>query len=306
MPDISLGLAPVFLLIVIGYGLKRTAWLPDAFWPAAERVTYFIFFPALIINNTAKANLAGIQILPMVVALVVPIFLVTGMALAMRPLLATDGRSFTSVIQGNIRPNTYVGIAGAVALFGEPGLTLTALALACCVPTVNVIAVMALLRYAPAPGKSSRWHGAIAPIIRNPLIISPLLGVALNMSGIGSPPVIGSLLEILGRAALPVGLMAVGAGLDLSALRPVRRLVVMTTATKLALMPILTFGMCLMLGLEAQTTAVCVMYAALPCSASSYVLARQMGGNAELMAGIITATTLAAMVVIPAAMWIVT
>jgi malonate transporter and related proteins len=306
MLDISLGLAPIFLLIMVGFGLKRIDWVPDGFWPAAERVTYFIFFPALLIINTAKANLVGIDVLPMAVALVIPIFLVTAAALAVRPLLATDGPSFTSVIQGNIRPNTYVGIAGAFALFGEPGLTLTALALVCCVPTVNVIAVMALVRYAPAPGNRFHWQDAVMPIIKNPLILSPLLGLALNQSGIGPPPVIGPLLEILGRAALPVGLMAVGAGLDLSALKPVRRLVLMTAGTKLMLVPALTFGMCLALGLDVQTTGVCVLYATLPCSASSYVLARQMGGNAELMAGIITGTTLAAMFAIPAAMWIVT
>ncbi|MCG8511640.1 MAG: AEC family transporter, partial [Rhodospirillales bacterium] len=270
-----------------------------------ERATYFIFFPALLINSTSNANLAGIDFLPIAASLLLPILLVTLLALAIRPVLAADGPSFTSIIQGNIRPNTYVGIAGAFALFGDHGLTLTALAIVCYIPTVNVIAVMGLLRYAPIAGKGIGWREVISAIGSNPLILAPLIGLALNGSGVGSPPLIGPLLEVLGRAALPVGLMAVGAGLDISALRPVGRFIVLTTATKLAVMPALTFGMCLALGLDAVATGVCVLYAALPCSASSYVLARQMGGNAELMAGIITATTLVAMVSIPAAMWFV-
>lgn len=301
MLDVVLGLAPIFLLIMMGYGLKRSPWVPDAFWPVAERMTYFIFFPALMINNTAKADLAGIDILPMAIALIVPILVVTAIALVLRPLLDTDGPSFTSVIQGNIRPNTYVGIAAAFALFGEPGLTLTAVALVCCVPTVNIVSVTALIRFASPPGTPFQWRRAVWPVITNPLIISPFIGAALNAGGIGSPPVIGTLLEFLGRAALPIGLMAVGAGLDLSAVRPAGRLVAVAGFMKLALMPIFTFLMCLALGLDSVTTAVCVTYATLPVSASSYVLARQLGGNAELMAGIITASTLAAIGAIPLA-----
>ena len=45
--------------------------------------------------------------------------------------------------------------------------------------------------------------------------------------------------------------------------------------------------------------AVAVLYNGLPTSASSYVLARQMGGDGKLMAGIITATTLAAALTLP-------
>ncbi len=301
MASIVLGLAPIFLLIMMGYGLKRSGRLPDIFWQYAERLTYFVFFPALMINNIARADLSGIDILPMATALIVPIFAVTALALAIRPLLAADGPTFTSMIQGNIRPNTYVGIAAAFAMFGEPGLTLTALALVCCVPTVNIISVTALVRFASPPGTRFQWRRAVWPIVTNPLIISPLVGVIFNAAGIGSPPVLGPLLDFLGRAALPIGLMAVGAGLDLAAVRPAGRLVAVTLAIKLALVPFLTFLMCRALGLDAVTTAVSVTYAALPVSASSYVLARQLGGNAELMAGIITATTLGAMGAIPLA-----
>jgi predicted permease len=219
----------------------------------------------------------------------------------LRPLLNTDGPSFTSVIQGNIRPNTYVGIAAAFAMYGEPGLTLTAVALVCCVPTVNIISVTGLVRYASPPGTSFQWRRAVWPIATNPLIISPLVGAMLNATGIGSPPVIGDLLEFLGRAALPLGLLAVGAGLDMKAIRPAGRLVAVSGFLKLVAMPLLTFLMCRVLELDALTTAVCVTYATLPVSASSYVLSRQMGGNAGLMAGIITASTLAAMGAIPLA-----
>ncbi len=299
---IILSLAPIFLLIMVGYGLKRAAWVPEAFWPAAERMTYFIFFPALLISNTAKADLTGVDIAQLASALILPLLLVSVAAVVTRPLIKSDGPTFTSVFQGNIRPNTYVGIAAAFALYGDPGLTLTAVAIVLCVPTVNILSVVALVRFASPPGSSFKLGQTVLPVLRNPLIIAPLIGAALNASGVGSPPVIGPLLEILGRAALPVGLMAVGAGLDFAAVRPAGRLVVLTSATKLAILPALTFAASWFFGLGALETGVCVTYASLPVSISSYVLARQMGGNGELMAGIVTATTLIAMATMPVAL----
>jgi len=301
MFDIVLSLAPIFALIMLGYALKHLAWVPEEFWVSAERMTYYIFFPALLISNTAKADLAGVDIGTLALALIIPLFFVSAASVLTRGLAKTDGPSFTSVFQGNIRPNTYVGIAAAFALFGDPGLTLTAVAIVLCVPTVNVFSVIALVRYASPPGTSFKLKQTVLPVLRNPLIIASLVGAAWNAGGIGSPPVVGPLLEILGRAALPVGLMAVGAGLDIAAVRPVGRLVVLAVTTKLAVLPALTFLTCWFFGVDALATGVCVSYAALPTSISSYVLARQMGGNAELMAGIVTATTLVAMATIPIA-----
>jgi predicted permease len=301
MTAIVLSLAPVFLLIVAGSVMKRAQWLPEAFWPAAEKLTYYVLFPALLVENTAKAALGNIAIGPMAAALILPILAVAGLVLLARPLIGTDGPSFTSVFQGSMRPNTYVGIAGAFAMFGEPGLTLTALAIVCCVPTVNVLGVAALIRFAPpAGGPRPGWRAVVLPVLRNPLIVAPFIGALLNASGVGSPPVIGPFLDILGKAALPVGLMAVGAGLNFAAVRPAGRLVAAASALKLLALPALTFAAGRLFGLDALALSVAVLYAALPVSASSYVLARQMGGNAPLMAGIITATTIAAALTLPA------
>ncbi len=302
MFSIVLSLTPIFLLIMLGYTLKRLAWVPDAFWVAAERMTYFIFFPALLISNTAKADLTGVAIGPLAAALIVPLIIVSAVSILTRPLIKTDGPSFTSVFQGNIRPNTYVGIAAAFALYGDPGLTLTAVAIVLCVPTVNVFSVVALVRFASPPGSSFKLGRTILPVIQNPLIVAPLIGAVLNATGIGSPPVIGPLIEILGRAALPVGLMAVGAGLNIAAVRPAGRLVVWSATTKLLILPALTFLTSWFFGLGALETGIFLVYSTLPASISSYVLARQMGGNAELMAGIVTATTLVAMATIPLAL----
>ena len=301
MLEIVLALAPVFLLILIGYAFRQLRWVPDAFWPPAERMTYLVFFPSLLVLNTARADLSEIDLLPLALSLLAGLFIVAGGMLLLRPRLGATDPSFTSMFQGCMRPNTYVGIAAAVAVFSDTGLTLLAVCIVIWVPTVNVFSVIVLARYGAA-GRRPGWGRTLMLVAQNPLIIGCVIGATLNAGQIDVPPVLDSLLEILGRAALPVGLMAVGAGLDLGAVLSSVRLVTITVAVKLIAMPILTFAACRIAGLDQITTGVAVMYATLPCSASSYVLARQLGGDAKLMAGIITATTLAAILAMPISM----
>lgn len=292
-------LTPVFAVILLGYLFKKWRFVPDGFWSAAERITFYVFFPSLLVATTAKADMAGLQVLPMVGTLIVGIVLVVALTFWLRFPLRLDGPSFTSLIQGSVRPNVYVGLAAALALFGTEGLTLISLSIAAAVPTVNAISVVAMVRYASLAGTPVGWKSMLWPIAKNPMILACATGLVLNGAGVGLPPLIGPLLEILGRASLPVGLLAVGAGLELAAMRSAGRTVAVTSAIKILLLPVVTHILCLSFGLDGLTATVPVLYASLPGSASAYVMARQMGGNTVIMAGSITLTTIAAAVTMP-------
>jgi predicted permease len=202
-------------------------------------------------------------------------------------------------LQGAIRPNTYVGLAAAYALFGNAGLTLAA-AIIAVIPLVNFISTIALLRWTGVDGtEKSGWGAALSASLKNPIIVACVLGALLNFSGFGLPPMIGPMLDILGGGALPLGLMAVGAGLDFDAVHKRRATIIRATGLKLIIMPGLTFAACWTYGVSGITQIVAVMFAAMPVAASSYVMTRQMGGDGTLMAGIVTATTLAAGITLP-------
>ncbi len=299
MIPIFSALTPVFLLIALGHVIRRRTLVADAFWVTAERMTYFLFFPALLLVNTAKADFGDIDAMPIVAASSSAVLAVSALTLWLRPRLGLDGPAFTSVFQGTIRPNVYLGIAAAVALFGDAGLTLISVCVAVLVPLVNVLSVIILVRHASPSGTAPGWWQSIGQLARNPLIIACAVGGLLNVTGIGLPPLIGPFLDILGRAALPVGLLAVGAGLDLAAMRPAGPMVALTAAIKLTVLPALTWMACLAFGVDGLAMTISVLYASLPGSATSYVLARQMGGDTVLLAGAITATTLLAMGTMP-------
>lgn len=291
-------LLPTFALIVVGYVLRERRFLPDSFWPGAEKLTYFITFPALLFSNTAKADLGSLPLLGIATAMLGTIVICTVLILVARPVLKVSAPTFSSLVQGAIRPNTYIGLAVAAALLGTHGLTVTALCVALVVPTVNVISVLACAHL----GENDRKPGVLSllrDVAKNPLLMACVLGSLFNVLEIGLPPIIGPFLEVLGRAALPIGLLAVGAGLDLSAARRAGFPVGVSSVGKLVLSPAIAAGLCHMLGLPDIELAAVVLYAALPCSASAYVLARLMGGDAQMMASIITVHTLLAIVTMP-------
>ena len=292
-------LAPIFLLILMGWALRARGVLTDAFWGPAERLTYFYLFPALLIANLAEARLEGMPVAAILgsqglatLAMAAVAAMLAG--IAHRPPLRLDGPASSSLFQGLIRPNTYVAFAIAASLFGAQGVTLTALCVALLVPLVNLLSVMACVHWGRSKGGGRGWRALAVPIVTNPIIISCAVGIALNASGIGLPPLVGPFLKILGQASLALGLLAVGAGLELKAVRAAGPAVALVLVGKLAVLPMMVAALAWGLGLSGLPFAVSVVYGALPVAPNAYVLARQLGGDARLMAAIITISTLAA------------
>ena len=297
MLPILLALAPVFLLIFIGHGLKRWGVFEGGFWMGVERLTYFLLFPALLVETLAEAEIAAGVAGPMALAMIAGVLAVTAIALLLRTRLRADGPGFSSIYQGAVRPNTYVGLAVAAGAFGRPGVSLAAICVAATVPLVNLLSVAVLSRYAGA--SAARARAVAVAVATNPLILACLTGILLNLTGLGLPPVLDRLLAALGSASLPLGLMAVGAGLDLGAARRAGPRVGIAAAFKLLLLPGLTASALLAFGVGGTAYGSALLYASLPCSASAYVLARQLGGDAALTASIITFQTLAAILTMP-------
>ncbi|MEX0758797.1 MAG: AEC family transporter [Tistlia sp.] len=297
MSPVVAAILPVFLLIFLGWLLKRRAFPGDHFWAPAERLTYFVLFPALIATTLAQADFSRLEILPMAAAIVLAILAMSALILAARRLFAVDGPGLTSVYQGAVRMNTYIGLTVAYGVHGAEGLAAAALAVAAIVPLVNVTCTAMLARYGrgAAPGAA----GMARQFATNPLILACLLGGLLNLSGIGLPPVLGPMALILGRAALPLGLLAVGAALDLRAARAAGRVVLQTSALKLAALPLLTWLFLQAFGIEGVAAFVAILFNALPTATSAYILARQLGGDATLMASLITVQTLVALASLP-------
>lgn len=295
-------LGPVFAMIVLGFGLRQLRFPGDGFWPEAERFTYFILFPALLVRQLALARLTDYAVGPVALIIVLLLATMTAALYALRPWLRVDGPAFTSVYQGVVRFNTYVGLAVVLAMFHAEGGTAAALVMAIMIPLLNVLCVLVLSAHASGGATAS---GVLRSLITNPLILACLLGIGLNVAGIGLPWGSAAVLEILARAALPLGLLAVGAGLRLDALAQPRILIV-ASGLKLLALPALAGLLCGLIQPGELETQVLVTFAALPSASAAYILARQLGGDAPLIAAILTVETALALLTLPLVLvWLV-
>ena len=296
---ILIALAPAAGLIGLGYALRRARFLPEEFWPGAERLAYFILLPALLIYSLATADLSNVPVARLTAVLVLSMVAVAALLVALQPRLAIDGPAFTSVMQGGIRFNNYVGLTVAAGLLGAPGIALAAVANAIIVPTGNVLCILAFARYAQARTSVGQ---VVRSIATNPLIVASAIGVALQAAGLSLPPGLDAVLRSLGQASLPIGLLCVGAAFDLLAIRQGARAAAVAAAAKFVALPLAAFLICLALGVRGPTALIAMLFQSLPTASSAYILARVLGGDAPLMAGIIALETVLAGLAIPVAL----
>jgi len=303
MSAVLSALIPVFLVIALGVFLKRTL-LPSAeAWDSLERLIYFVLFPALLITTTATADFRNVPAAGVGGALFTAILGVGLVLIALHPLivraLAINGPAYTSVFQGAMRWNTFVALSIAASLHGALGLALASVAMVAMIPLLNVLCVIVLAWY--AADKAPDAKSVLDQLVRNPLIWSVIVGLTLNLSGLPLPKVIISFGDILGRGALAVGLLVVGAGLELDkTLRP-SAAVLTSVLIKLLLMPTVAIGIGLAMGLSGAALSVVAIASSMPTAPGAYVLARQMRGDAALIARIISLETVAAVATIPVA-----
>ena len=286
---------PAIGLIAFGHGLKRRGWLTQAFWTDAERLVFYVFLPALLVVATATVDLARLPVGPLVGTIGLVLLAGTLLAFALRWAFALDFPALTTSVQGAIRFNNLVGFALAGPLHGAEGLALAGVVVGIMVPLINLIcvAVFAL------GGRAFSVRGFLVQLARNPLLVSCLAGFALNVAGIGLPVGIGPALRALGQAAVALGLMVVGAALTVEALSARPGLQAAVGAIKLVAVPLLVWLLGPLLGLSGLPLAIAVLFMALPTASSSYIMARQMGGDAPLMAAITTSEHLAAVATLP-------
>jgi malonate transporter and related proteins len=287
-------LLPDFLLILLGYALARWSALDRPLWDGAERLVYYLLFPCLLfvaivrqpiaLGTLASLGAVGLALTALGIAL----------AYALGQARGVDAGAHAAGAQIAFRFNSYIALALAERLGGAGGVAAMAVILAVVVPLCNVAAVWPLAR------AGGQHYGR--ELLRNPLIIATVAGLAANLGGLVLPDVAATTLQRLGAAALPLGLMAVGAGLRLGALREAPRLAAALLSIRHLVLPAVALWLVQQVPLSTVQQQIVIMFSALPTAASAYVLASRMGGRGEFVAGLVTVSTLLGMVSVPLAL----
>ena len=289
-------LLPVILIVALGRFLGWRKVITEEGWRGIERLAYVLLLPALIIRALARAPFESAP-WKLALILIAAQCLLGAFGLLARAWPGITRPEVGSIIQSNVRWNTFIGLSIASALFGDEGLALTSIAAAAMIPAANILSVMALTAHAERTDLPKR--NPVAELIRNPLIIGCVIGGAIAASGYTLPVEIDLTIDLLGRGAIALGLLSAGAGVNIAALGRAGVKTLTWTLVRLLGLPAIAIGLALALGLTGLPLAIAVICAATPTATSCYILARQLGGNAPLAANLIAMETVLSIITMP-------
>ena len=291
-------LFPDFSLILIGYLVCRFTALDRSVWEKIELLVYYFLFPVLLFYSVVKSplNLAATSSLIGAAWALAATGIALSYALPHVPFLQKfiDRREHAAVAQIGFRFNTFLAFAIAERLAGAEGLALLAVIAAFCIPVFNVAAVWPMARHAE--------RHFVRELLRNPYILATVSGVVANLLGFAMPDWLVPTVSRLGASSLALGLLAAGAGLQLSAMTQNKVLGASVLTIRHLILPLAAWGLALLFKLSpAQTTAL-LIFGAVPTSPNVYVLATRMGYGGGSVSGLLTISTLLGLFSLPFAL----
>jgi malonate transporter and related proteins len=279
-------LFPDFALIVCGYLICRFTALNRTVWEQVESLGYYFLVPVLLFHSIVRSPLDVRAASSLIAAALCMVALNVAISYSIARWPRVQANDFASTAQVAFRFNSFIGLAISERLAGRDGLLLMAVIIGFCVPLVNIAAVWPM-------AKNSNTHFA-STLLRNPLILATASGLAANLLGLGVPTWAEPTVSRIGQAALVMGLMAAGAGMQLGRVfdtQSKRVAGIAVLCLRHISMPLLAWCMVRVFGLSTAQTTVLLTFSALPTAASCYILASRMGYDGSFVAGLVTLST---------------
>ncbi len=296
---LALAILPIALAFLAGWTAKAVGLLKPEHWTGIELLSFRILIPAILIRSIATADLTSDRIGPMAAALVSLVVLAGLMALSVRFFISKErlsGPSLSTLFQTTTRWNAFISLSAAELLGGPEVLLLIAVSMSVLIPLINVSNILVLAWLCAGTTGPRR---VLRAVVSNPLVIGCAIGLALNAAPFDLPAPIFETLDIIGRAALGIGLLVVGAGISGARLRRISGPVLIGALMRPISVPLVFLGLAQIFQLTPEETLAGLLVAAVPAATNGYVVARSMGGDTELYADIMIYQTFLSMLAIP-------
>lgn len=297
MLELTLSVAPIFLIILLGGVLRRVLITDDDAWNYINKLAYWVLFPCLLFNKTSVINFADFDILPLAITVISGFVAAVIFAYIFGKVIGLSPASLTSVIQGGGRHNAFIALAVITQVFGQQGAMVAALIIAVLVTFTNIV-VNVIMTVMLSPQGSSKI-AILSDLKRNPFILAILTGALFNVMGLGNLTILHSMTLSIGETTLTVALLCVGAGLRLRGVGDKVNSCIIACTAKMIVFPLVVFFFSGYFELSHILTVSVMIFAVSPAGAASYPLAKQMGGDAPLMAALISLETLISIITIP-------
>lgn len=282
----------------MGYFFKKHTFKSEAFWRNLDDLTYYVLMPSMLFYKISHSKLdATDEALKSVIVVFIVIFILTLISLVIKYFVKMSPDKFTSFYQGTVRYNTYIYLAIVEQIYANDGLVIAAFLIAFAIPLINILCVGMFAVF--IKDGVFNLKNIFIQIFKNPLILACLLGGIVNYTSFELD--IFEVFSLLGASAITLGIICVGAGLNFNISKDVKVPIAISSVLKLIIFPILVYCVAKAIGLNKYFLEICVLFASIPTATSSYILARQLGGDKELMSATITFQTL----ICPISIWVV-
>ena len=283
----------VILVMCLGQLLSRTILSEASFWQGISKLSYWVLFPALLFHTISQSDFTGMQIDAALIVLLTGLFGVLAITWVIGARAKLSHADLSSVLQGAFRHNGFMALAIIAGLYGTAGVEFGTLCIAVLVPPSNVLAVCILIYLNKRQEQVNMAQLLAKEIARNPLIIAITAGLIAKYMPFPPPDILLEATGLLGRGALPALLLAVGAGVKFTKKRNGSLLPLgLGLLAKLIIFPAIMVSTALFFGMGGMALSIIAIFGVMPTAVSSYALARELDGNSELMAEIISFQTL--------------
>jgi len=293
--------APVFLIVVLGYVLKKIKIINENFVAVTSKFVFNVSLPVFIFMKLYNIDLSAVvdvsQIIYIYAGTLISFFIVWAFAI---PFIK-DGKNLSVFVQGAYRSNyAIVGLAIISNLFGDYGLGKATLILAFVLPLYNVLAVI-ILTVPMRKIKKQNLKGTFGEIILNPLIIAVIIALHFAYFKLELPSAISASGNFLSDVALPMALIGIGGSLNIENIKKASTLAFTSSAIKLIILPlVLTIG-AYYSGFRNVDLGIMFVLFACPTAIVSFIMAEAMGCNSKLAGNIVVISTIGSVITISAA-----
>jgi predicted permease len=277
--------APLFLLMLTGYVLRRAKWLDEPTVQKMNKTSFRIFLPLMLFTNIINSSLEtdfDIKI----------VLLAAGMSLfsssytALIAYIAEKDRPRRAALAQGMFRNNYIlfGIPIMTSVFGEGAVGNITMLIACIIPINNILAVIEIQAFC---GKSKGFGSIVKGVVTNPFVLAAASGFLVLMVDIKLPYVIDKAVSSLASIGNPLSLVLLGACLDFSQFKELRKDVVIAVAVKLMLVPLVAVCFFAAIGIRDEKLLALFIASATPAAASSHIMAGEMGADSNLAGHIV-------------------
>lgn len=284
---------PVFLVIVLGWWLKRIGFLTDDFISVADKLVFKVSLPVMVFKDIADADLTNEVDFNFVLFCFFGTCAFFGIIWIMAEFFIKDKTVIGSFVQGSFRGSAAIlGIAFAHNIYGSSGLV--PVMIVASVPLFNIFSVIVLMRSDNAEDED---HGEIflrtlKGIVTNPIIIGIFAGIPFALFGIELPVMADKALGSVASLSTPLALIAIGGGFCSGAVFKKWKLTLAAAVIKLIVIPGIFLPLAVFMGFRDEELVALLILTGAPTTVSSYIMAKNMGNDGALASGIVVLTTL--------------